>query len=291
MWDAAQEQMETNRRDSDRSLKHQYLLRRRVICGSCGVKMNAQTTSASRGGYAYYSCPAHRRLDNYVRECSQKEHFRVDLVDAAVWHWIRSLLAYPERLAEGLKAEQSEREEINKPLRDRLAIIDHLLADNLQQLDRLLKLYLSGSFPEEILIQHRRQLETTVGGLQEEREGLAAQMKARQLTDEQIAHIVGFAENVAQGLEKADQDFDARRRLIELLDVWVTLVVENGQRVAYVRCMVDDAVLSVEITNTDRYCASAWCQHFPPASSPCARDGVPDLQSLAAPRIRSLQPL
>ena len=256
IWDAAQEQMEKNRRDSDRSLKHQYLLRRRVICGSCGVKTNAQTTSASRGGYAYYSCPAHRRLENYVRECSQKEHFRVDVVDAAVWHWIRSLLAYPERLAEGLKAEQSEREEISKPLRDRLAVADHLLADNLQQLDRLLKLYLSGAFPEEILAQHKRQLETTVGGLREEREGLAAQMKARELTDEQIAHIVGFAENVAQGLEKADQDFDARRRLIELLDVWVRLVVEDGQRVAYVRCMVDDAVLPVEITNTESGCAA-----------------------------------
>ena len=274
VWDSAQKQMEKNRCDSRRNLKHQYLLRRRLTCGTCGVKMNAQTTSPTKGGYAYYFCPAHLRLDNYARECSQGQYFRVDHVDAAVWRWIRSLLAYPEQLAEGLKAEQSERHEMNKPLTDRLAVIDRLLADNLQQLDRLLKLYLTGEFSEAILVEHRNRLEKTVDGLQKERGRLVAQVERQELTDEQIANIVSFAEKVAQGLDKADQDFDARRRLIELLDVRTTLSVEDGEKIAYVHCMVDEAVLPIAITNTGRCCGRASCQSSP--SKACPRSlGVP----------------
>lgn len=268
MWDLAQKQMEKNMANSDRNLKHQYLLRRRLVCGGCGVKMTAQTTVPTRGGYAYYFCPAHLHVGSYARECSQNHYFRVDQVDTAVWRWIRSLLAYPERLAEGLRAEQDEREEANKPLRDRLAVIDHLLADNLQQLDRLLKLYLAGSFPEAILAEHQRQLETTIDGLQEEREGVAANLETQILTDEQIANIIKFAEKVAQGLEGADRDFDARRQLIELLDVRVTLTVENGEQVAYVRCMVDEAVLSIALTNNGKYCAASASRRSRPAALP-----------------------
>lgn len=268
IWDLAQKQVEENSSDSSRNLKNPYLMRRRLTCGVCGVKINAQSASSHRGGYAYYYCPAHLHLDNYARECSLKQSFRVDLVDTAVWQWVRSLLAYPERLAEGLRAEQSEREEADKPLRDRLAVIDRLLADNLQQLDRLLKLYLAGNFPEEVLLDHRKRLETTVDGLQRERGGLAAQLETQALTDEQIANIVKFAEKVAQGLEKADQDFDVRRRVIELFDVRATLTVEDGKRIAYVRCMVDEAILPIALTNNGKCCAASASRRSRPAALP-----------------------
>jgi len=268
IWDLAQKQIKENSSNSLRNLKHPYLMRRRLTCGTCGAKINAQSASSARGGYAYYYCPAHLHMDSYVRECNQKQYFRVDLVDTVVWQWVRSLLAYPERLAEGLRAEQSERQEANQPLRDRLAVIDHLLADNLQQLDRLLKLYLTGNFPEEVLLEHRRRLETTVDGLQGERGGLIAQLETQALTDEQIANIVKFAEKVAQGLEKADQDLDIRRRLIELFDVRAILTVEDGKQIAYVRCMVDEAVLPVAFTNSGTCSDTPSCRCSPAVAHP-----------------------
>jgi hypothetical protein len=60
--------------------------------------------------------------------------FRADQVDEAVWNWVRSFLVDPVALAEGLRAEQSEREKANKPLHDRLAVIDDLLEDSRSQL-------------------------------------------------------------------------------------------------------------------------------------------------------------
>ena len=44
-----------------------------------------------------------------------------------------------------------------------------------------------------------------------------------------------------------------RRRVIESLDTWVTLVVEDGEKVVYVRCMVACDVLSIESSSTHEH--------------------------------------
>ncbi|MBL7063762.1 MAG: hypothetical protein ISS49_06060 [Anaerolineae bacterium] len=93
-------------------------------------------------------------------------HFRADYVDAAVWDWVKSFLTDPAALAEGLKVEQAEREEANKPLRDRLAVVDDLLADNRRQLERALDLYLSGDFDKERLTERKTRLEKTIAALE-----------------------------------------------------------------------------------------------------------------------------
>jgi hypothetical protein len=53
-----------------------------------------------------------------------------------------------------------------------------------------------------------------------------------------------FARRVAGGLEKVETDFETRRQIIDLLDVRVTLAIEDGQKVVYIRCPVDEAEMS-----------------------------------------------
>jgi hypothetical protein len=131
-----------------------------------------------------------------------------------------------------------------------LAIIDDLLADNRRQLEKLLDLYLSGDFDKEMLTDRKARLETTIGALEKERADLLATLEVQTLTDDQIMTIEDFAREVAGGLEEAEASFDARRHIIDLLDVRVTLTIEEGQKVAYVRCLVDETALSIEPTNT-----------------------------------------
>lgn len=226
LWEAAQVRLERNRQDARRNTKHQYLLRRRVVCGHCGARIGASTTSAAKGGYQYYYCPAHV-CDDYAVRC---------------------------------QPEQAEREEANKPLRDRLAVVGDLLADTRCQLERLIDLYVSGDFPREALTERKERLEGTVEALERERQDLVPRLEAQTLTDEQVQTITEFAREVVQGLEIADASFEARRYLIEALDVWATLVVEDRQKVIYVRCMVGDGVLPVASTSTGRRCASASCR-------------------------------
>jgi hypothetical protein len=165
-------------------------------------------------------------------------------VDDIVWEWIKSFLTNPEALALGLETYQAEREKENQPIRERLEVVDNLLGDNRSQLERLLDLYLSGDFPKEILIERRKRLETTIEALEKERVGLVARLEEQTFTPDQMQTIRDFAAQEAEGLERADQDFETRRRMIEALDVQATLTVEDGVKVAYARCILGQSVLS-----------------------------------------------
>jgi hypothetical protein len=154
--------------------------------------------------------------------------FRAEHVDAAVWAWVQNLLIDPQVTLKGLHDEQVSREKINAPLRDRLVVVDDLIAENTCQLEKALDLYLSGDFPREVLTERKERLQSTIDALERERAELAAQLEAQTLTDEQIETIMQFTAKMGKGLDKADPDFEKRRRLIEELDVNVRLAAEDG---------------------------------------------------------------
>ncbi len=87
----------------------------------------------------------------------------------------------------------------------------------------------TGDFSEKVLAENRERLGATIQGLEQERAELSVQIDSQALTDEQISTVVDFAEEVGLGLVRAEEDFDARRRIIELLDVRATLAVENDE--------------------------------------------------------------
>ncbi len=88
--------------------------------------------------------------------------FRVDVVDALVWEWIKDLLANPDTLEKGLAEYQQSREQFCAPIRDRLVVLDDLWQDSKGQLDRVLNLYIAGDIPRELLIDKKQQLEVTL---------------------------------------------------------------------------------------------------------------------------------
>jgi hypothetical protein len=237
----AQNRKKRNKAMAKRNTKYNYLLARRVTCGRCGYKMHARTT---KGKYGYYTCPTVDAKRMPGHSCDNG-WFNTAQADAAAWGWVKGLLLNPEALRQNLEEQQAEQERVNQPLRDRLAVIDDLLADNQRQLERLLDLYLSGDFDKEVLTERKARLETTIAALEKERVDLAMALEAQILTDDQIVSIEDFAEEVAGGLEEAETSFKARRHIIDLLDVRVTLTVEDGQKVAYVRCLVDETELSI----------------------------------------------
>jgi site-specific DNA recombinase len=242
VWKEAQSRRQSNLKRSPRNTRHQYLLRRRVTCGMCSTKMFCRS---GPGEYAYYSCPVVNDRDR-LKECSAK-YFRVDQVDPAIWNWIKALLSDPDELAAGLRRFEADNERDCKPLRERLGVVGNLMEENQSQLTRLLDLYLEGSFPKEALIERKNRLESTIEALEQEHSAMVAQLQARILSQDQIQGIQQFAAEIAEGLEVADSQFEARRRLIEMLDVQVTLVEEDGTKVAYARCALDldDSHLSI----------------------------------------------
>jgi len=247
MWEAAQERRRLNKEQARRNRKHRYLLCGKGICGLCGARMYSYPSH----GRLFYRCS--RKRGEVLGERCNAPSFSAKHVDNAVWNYVRSLLLDPVSLIEGLKAQQVEREKANTPLRDRLAIVDDLLTDHRAKLARLLDLYLAGDFPQEMLTDRKTKLETTIQSLEREKADLQARLEAATITDEQIRAVDEFAQCIQAGLQEAGQSFEAKRRILDLLDVRATLTVEDGEKVIYVRCLIDSKRLSI-VPITSEHC-------------------------------------
>jgi hypothetical protein len=206
-----------------------------------GTASNNQKTAK----FQYYYCSARRRQD-YLYECPRRGSFRSDYVDEAVWDWVSSLLSNPELLTKGLRDKQAAMEEANRPLRERLAVIDDLISNHRAQLERILELYVAGDFGRQMLLERRARLEATLDSLEEERTSVVESLQTRALTEEHMSTIAEFAKKTAKGLQKAEESFEARRRIIELLDLEAKLTIEDGVKVAYVRCVIGKERLVIE---------------------------------------------
>lgn len=247
-WRTAQQQLDKNRSEAKRNVRHDFLMQRRVRCGKCGYSMAAHTKVSNNKQYKYYICnsdPARTALGR----CGSPS-FRADHVDEAVWTWVRSLVADPAELTHGLDAYQEERDRDTTPLRERLAVVDSLLANNRAQLERLLDLYLSGDMARDMLVDRKSRLERTIESLDRERGSLAIHLETETLSEGDIKRIQQFVADVLEGLDEAENRFETRRRIVEELDLHAILAVEDGKKVIYTQCMLGEKVLSFANTTT-----------------------------------------
>lgn len=251
VWEAAVNKRKRNRIESTRNLKHEYLIGRRVVCGICGCRMQGEGKWSGRTSkvHYYYHCGTGCTQTSYNRVCNAP-YFPVDQVDGALWDWVKSFLSNPAELVQGLEDYQEERDRETAPIRERLKIVEDLIAENQRQLRKLLDLYLAEDFPREVLTERKTRLEGTVLALAREQTSLTGSLEAQTLTDEQIKSLREFVAKVSEGLEKAEVDFKTKRWIIEMLNLEATLTVEDGQKVVYGRCLFGQTVLAIGPTNT-----------------------------------------
>ncbi len=239
-WQAAKDKLKYNRENSRRNLKHKYLLGKRVFCGDCRSKMTAMPNYTGKRIYFYYHCQAKR---NFAKNCNNTVTYSAQSLDDQVWDWIYSLMTDTRQLRIGLQDYQNRREEDLAPLRERAEVICQLLRDHQEQLDRLVDLYVSGQFDKQILWERKNRLETTIAGLEAEQKHITQELEGQSLTEEQTLSIIEFAEKIAPKMDT--KNFDKKRELIELLDVTTELKIENGEKIATVRCFLGEKVLRV----------------------------------------------
>ena len=239
-FDKAQERMKMNIEQAKRSTRHEYLLSKRLRCGVCGYSYVGKTRN---GKHQYYNCKGREQRPESL--CSMPA-FRVDLVDDALWRWVRSLLEDPENLREGLRGLQEETRRQNRALYDRLDLIKEQLDNTLQQQEKLLDLYLAGAFSKDILLERKQRLETTIANLRKEHEQLTAHLGSISYSDQDITIIEEFCAHIQENLDYAS--FEGKRRILEILDVHGTLAVENDQKVLYASCLISPQPVSLVLT-------------------------------------------
>ena len=163
LWNKAQEVRKENKAKAPRTLKYNYLLRQRLHCGLCGNRMRVRTLNSGKHRpytYRYYVCMRNDRL--HVDQKCKAPQFNADEIDEVVWQWIKSILADPQEIEDGLRHHQTKQQEASKPLQDRLRIIEDLIDGNRTQLERLLDLYLVGEIPRDLLDERRSRLSQTI---------------------------------------------------------------------------------------------------------------------------------
>ena len=236
IFELAQKQRKCNTKAPGRP-KRDYLLARRCLCGVCQASMVALTKADKAREYSYYRCTVRYQQDTHhmTRRCTSKTHFHAKYWDEVIWQEIRGFLANPSKVEKGISEYQAQHAEITQPLKDRMVIIDNLLAERQAELKRLLDLYLSGQFDQDMLFERKQRLEKLVASLHEEKEQLTLQMNVS-LTDTQINELQEISKQIIEGLSEADEDFKTRRRIIEYLNVRVTFLLEDGKQVALLSC-------------------------------------------------------
>ena len=222
-----------------RSQPDQWLLRRLVVCGHCGVKTHCQGTVGGSGReLRYYVCNRRRPLEagGPERACPQPST-RAEELDALVWEHLSQALLRPDLL---LKGEAVLKTRTPQPADELLTIQLERLDRRLQQTEgerrRIADLYqMEAIDPAEFRVRHQ-EVVSRQRRLQQERDELVSQRQQLAAHNRLSGKVDAFAARVRQGIESLD--FEQRQRLVRLL---VEEVRVTGSKVEiHVRIPLDE---------------------------------------------------
>jgi len=240
-FDLVQLKIVANVKDSRRSSKHEYLMGRRLKCSVCNYTYVSRTR---REQNHYYYCKGGEQKP--VRLCSMP-NFRADLVDLAVWTWVKNLIDNPENITNGLRNMQAEAQSSNSRLYERMEIIDQHLKDFELQQKKLLDLFLSGDFSQEMIAERKARIDLNIRRLLDEKNELNSHLNSGILDNEQIAEVEASFAKIRDKLENAS--FQSKRHLIEMLDVHGKLIIEVNRKVIYITCLLQQQQRSLALTS------------------------------------------
>lgn len=264
IWELAQKQIEHNKEHARRNRKPgRYLLASRLTCGDCGYKMCGAAVNAT---YFYYRCPSNMN-QQLSREC-HLPGFKVELVDSKVWDRLEEVSRDKDKLIAGLRGYQTQQESKVEPIKRELAYVENLIKEKNAEWE-------SAYLDQKLLTSERAkarkaveiaQTEQVINELEKRKVDLLAQFEEKSLTDEQIIGTAAFAFQVAEDMatlriaeakglnmpELKAAVYEAKRRLLALLDVQVTLFVRDGKKKARMvaKYCPEGDVLSVELGST-----------------------------------------
>ena len=202
-----------------RSRPDEWLLRRLVVCGHCGVKSHCQGTKSRDGTreLRYYVCNRRRSLEagGPDRACPQPS-IRARELDSLVWEQVHAALVRPSLLVKGQSALEAR---AGRPDDELLTVQLKRLDHRLQRADverrRVCDLYQMQAIElhefqarhQEVVDRHRL--------LKQERDALVAQRQELAVNNRLARKVGSFAEGVREGIDSLD--FDQRQRLLRLL--------------------------------------------------------------------------
>lgn len=194
----------------------EWLLRRLVVCGHCGVTTYCQGHKTETGP-RYYVCNRRRSLEagGPERACPQPS-MRAPALEALVWEHLCQALLRPETLVKGEAALGARTGGTDDELLNaQLKRLDHRLQQADGERRRVVDLYQMQALElPEFQTRHREVVERQ-RQLEQERGELVAQHKALAVENHLAHRIHAFADRVRHSLDAFD--FEQRQQLVRLL--------------------------------------------------------------------------
>ena len=222
---SARKKLSSNKLNSPRKTKYLYLLRRLVVCGECGRKMNCVSVKAKGRDlrYPYYACRSKEWVP-YDQQCRARR-VRADWLDDSVWNSIRTWLQKPDVLRAEFNSVLSMAEageSFSKQWND----LASLIRSYEKQISRVEDAYQAGAMDLRDLKERKEALSAKISDSKTRQEALTS-MRQKQIDVERIlADIDAFSETIRNGL--GTLDFSERRSVVELL---VERVIVKGEEV------------------------------------------------------------
>lgn len=279
-WKRVQTQRTHNKAMAKRNGKRDYLLRGMMWCGLCGYQYTGNALRLAKDGERtrYYRDSRYKVRHVHLEGRCKNKSIRGDTIEADIWDEIRELFQDLDKLWNELKAAQQSADDQLQPLREKLQVTDDLIQHEEREAAKIaaaLPDTEKGSMARKLLIEKDKDISAHLADLTKQREKIVKQLGASKVTEEQIKTIMTYARRVRRGISKAENSVQAKRRILEALDVQITVTPgkyhlktivgeKDGEisRTAYGGMRI--------VTNSSR-----WSCHIPSA----ARDDGP-----AAPR-------
>jgi site-specific DNA recombinase len=231
LFDAVAEQLAENRKRARQQRgEPSYLLQGLIECGCCGYawygKGITRFSKDDKAPYPYYRCTG---MDSFrfggQRVCTNRP-VRLDRLDAAVWADVCAVIQNPDDL----------RHEFERRLNgdDRSGIdltqISKQIAAAQRTISRLIDAYEDTLLNKDEFEPRLRQARQRLERLQQDAAAAADRATRQAELRFVLGHLDRFAEQVREGLDRADQK--ARRQIIRAL-VKVVTIEEDHVRISY----------------------------------------------------------
>ena len=231
LYEKAQLQLKRNAEDAQRTYQpnhRQYLLRTRMRCGQCGMKMIGVQHSCRRGqgAYSYYRCQGRDPLTYGRTQRCPSLPVRADRLDALVWSALSELLKKPslipilhQQWQESQQVDLNQVSAQQESLRARRQRVEG-------QIQKLVDAYQGDVITLTELSSRRKKLEAEVERLCREEKYLAEQAKECHRWNQVITNVKQFTKLIKTNLNRLD--FEDRQVIAQCL---IEKVVLTGEAV------------------------------------------------------------
>jgi site-specific DNA recombinase len=218
LFAAVQEQLEENRarsRTGSRGARH--LLQGLLACGACGYALCGKACRRPAAGgkeraYAYYRCVGTEPHRFGGERVCRGRQVRSDMLDAAVWEDVRSLLSDPERLSEEYEGRLRRRDRGGVREAGQLTA---LIQRARRGVSRLIDAFGDGLLERDEFEPRLRAARERLARLEEEERTALGRGEEEAALRLVIGQLEGFARRVKEGLHEAD--WATRREVIRAL--------------------------------------------------------------------------